>query len=163
MENCIISTSIGYNYKHIEVFINSIDFKCDLILFTDKHFRLNGHKSLNVIQINVKKIKLPVKYNLNTPNNIRLLWYMYYLKSNPNYKNIMLSDIRDVFFQSNPFDLITDDKMIVAEENIDIRRNDINRNWLFKLYGEEYANSKTDKPVYCSGTILGCYTTIMEY
>ncbi|CAB9511421.1 hypothetical protein SEMRO_484_G152210.1 [Seminavis robusta] len=78
---------------------------------------------------------------------------------------ILVSDARDVFFQTSPFDysdeqidtteLTTSTTLNVFQEDSLVRDSGANRNWLRNIYGAEIADPMLDLPVICSGTTMG--------
>jgi hypothetical protein len=163
MKNVILTAAIGYNYSQINNFIKSIKFPCDLVLFCDRDYKINNHFVGDIKLINVKKNPIIIKWDLNTPNNIRLLWYKKYLEENIDYNKILLTDIRDVVFQSSPFDLVNDSRLVVAKEDVLLKNEKWNKMWIESLYGKKYMEEHGDSSVYCSGTIIGTYKALTNY
>jgi len=88
----------------------------------------------------------------------RFLKYRDILADNQQYKHILLSDIRDVFFQGDPFANLPDDDYLYAFTEdpaitIDIEEHHINM--VNQLFGAEELQRFAGKKIICSGTILG--------
>lgn len=164
-KNLIIAASINYSKEQINPFIQSLNkvFDGTLVLFTNKKF---NYKKLNysIIQINPYVAYSNSIYgNIKTrsANNIRFIWYKEFLKNNKSFSNILLIDIRDVYFQKNPFEFVQN-KILVAQEDNCISNCPYNSDWIRSLYGEDVLKEMQNNPIYCSGTILGSREIIDE-
>jgi hypothetical protein len=104
---------------------------------------------------------LPCK--LNSPHNRRLFYSEKFISDNPHYNRILMSDIRDVIFQEDPFLTIVNDKLQVAMEDVQIGENEFNNTWVKELMGEAYLENVKYKSVSCCGTIAGDRKGILYY
>lgn len=117
MSNLIIAMSIGYEYETIKYFINSLNrttFTNTLIIISDKEIKING-LNFNLIYEIVDFSKIPLK--LNSPINWRHYLYKSIVDKYDKVEKIALMDIRDVIFQSNPFDIFNEDLLQCAMED----------------------------------------------
>jgi hypothetical protein len=99
------------------------------------------------------------------PANLRYLAFNQWLASATEVENVMLTDVRDVAFQADPFVGLDPDKLTVAAEEPHIIFGDdlTNTMWMTQCYGKEVARIFKGKAVLCSGTTLGGIETIREY
>jgi len=121
----------------------------------------------------------PLAATLRTPNAIHALCiafqnlsimrnflYRGFLKTSPvRYRNVFLTDLRDVYFQRNPFERMEGRQLkAFVEEPWLTQGADVNSSrWLRDLYGEEMVRLLGEKYLICSGTILGDYQSICDY
>jgi hypothetical protein len=92
-------------------------------------------------------------------------YYRFLATGGARYENVMLTDVRDVFFQRDPFDFevgevancfLEDDRHTLASESYD-------RGWLLAAYGEETLHELGDKPISCSGITIGPREAMLDY
>ena len=84
---------------------------------------------------------------------------------------ILILDVRDSFFQSNPFDfeqstIAASCSLDLFEENreaVNIGSSSYNSKWVKTAYGNKIYNTMSDKPVICSGSTLGSKPAIEIY
>ncbi len=121
----------------------------------------------------------PLAAALRTPNAIHALCiafqnlsimrnflYRGFLKTSPvRYRNVFLTDLRDVYFQANPFERMAGRELkAFVEEPWLTQGADVNSSrWLRDLYGDNMVRRLGDKSLICSGTILGDYQSICDY
>lgn len=91
--------------------------------------------------------------------------YKYLLKNKEKYQNVFLTDVRDVLFQSNPFEKLNSKKVLFYAEDrtLKIGQEQVNNLWLNKYYDKETVDFLKDKSIICSGTILGPVDGIIRY
>lgn len=93
--------------------------------------------------------------------NARIAFYYKYLKDNK-FDNVFLTDVRDVVFQADPFDNFLGGCNVFNEnETITIADCQWNSSWIREGYGEKQLSDIADKEIYCVGTILADYESIM--
>jgi hypothetical protein len=121
----------------------------------------------------------PVAARLRDPNAIHALciafqnlsvmrYFLYrgFLKMSPvRYRNVFLTDLRDVYFQRNPFERMNGRglKAFVEEPWLTQGADVNNSRWLREMYGENMVQRLSDKLLICSGTILGDYESVCDY
>lgn len=97
---------------------------------------------------------------------MRNFLYRGFLKQNQGkYRNVFLTDLRDVYFQGNPFDRMhgREIKAFIEEPWLTTGADVNSSRWLRDLYGEDMVQRLGDKHLLCSGTILGDYQSICDY
>jgi hypothetical protein len=95
-------------------------------------------------------------------------YFMYYLvlsSLNENYSNIMLTDVRDVVFQRDPFDFDINDNLscFLESENYFLNSCPFNSNWILQAFGSQALSQLEGKPISCSGVTIGSFSKIMNY
>jgi hypothetical protein len=77
----------------------------------------------------------------------------------------MLTDVRDVVFQNDPFDFEIGDQVhgFLEDERYTLGSERHNRAWLTSAYGEDVANALADKPICCSGVTIGSRGAVVGY
>ena len=99
-------------------------------------------------------------------NTARYYIYQSYLAQHGDkYSHVLLTDVRDVFFQRNPFDFPIGDALLcfLEDARMTLGSCEANSNWLRAAYGEEVLRELGARPVSCSGTTLGSVGPVMEY
>lgn len=159
MRSAIFTTSTGYSLEKVILFLKSLEnnFEGILVLFTDKKYEYKP-KSYKIEYVLINKSFK----KLNTINNERLFWYQSYLNDNTDINKVLLSDIRDVIFQKDPFSAIINSKLQVAVEDQIMENCKYNSAWIKMLYGDDYYDSIKKNRIFCSGTILGERTPVVE-
>ena len=94
-----------------------------------------------------------------------LLYYRFLRSKRGSYRHIFLTDLRDVSFQRSPFLRAEAGKLrfYVEEPPLTIGACPNNSRWIREYFGEETLRELADKPIICSGTTLGDYSSIMTY
>lgn len=97
---------------------------------------------------------------------LRFAFYRKFLLRHPGeYRSVFLTDLRDVCFQGNPFvkTFPGDLRVFLEEPGHTLGSCAVNSRWLTELYGREVLGELSQKPIICSGTILGDYDRILGY
>ncbi len=100
------------------------------------------------------------------PKTIRYILYLAYLKAHKDeYENVMVSDVRDVIFQKDPFDFEVGDKIYgyLEDKHQQIKNNYFNSVWIKEAFGNEALDSIGEKPIICSGITIGSYLPMVDY
>jgi hypothetical protein len=93
------------------------------------------------------------------------LYYLYLARHRGKYAKVMLSDVRDVVFQRDPFDFeFADGLCFFLEDDREVMKNcPYNSAWLKTGYGEQTLREIGDEVASCSGITLGNTADIMNY
>ena len=75
---------------------------------------------------------------------------------------VLLSDSRDVVFQSNPFASMKNG-LFTGQELNNLRDSPINAQWIRSTYGDAGFDSLCNLPVLCSGVTIGSTTSVLRY
>jgi len=81
------------------------------------------------------------------------------------YDRVLLSDVSDVFFQTNPFEGTPEGDLLCFLEASGhvIGQCPNHKVWIEHLYGKEMLARLANREVSCSGTTLGTFPAIREY
>lgn len=99
-------------------------------------------------------------------NDARWACYYDFLRATRGlYTHIMFTDVKDVYFQRQPFDFEWKSPFCCAYEDADFRIKDEphTSGWLREGYGDAGARELADKRVICSGVTFAEYDAAMEY
>ena len=177
----ILSILHDYQYPVTEPFIRSLKgagYKGDLVIFVSNTITKATKRTLKglgviLIEYNTTYPFMPGNEQLLeniapsiTINNYRFIFYLKFLQENKDrYDNIMLTDIRDVIFQKNIFDLIQNDKIyyFLEDETQLFCTSKLNYDWYLNANGLEATNQIVDKNVSCAGIVIGAYEPVLKY
>lgn len=111
-----------------------------------------------------KNSKIKALNIVGFPHVSRFFEYQKFLKENNNITNVLLTDVRDVIFQDNPFTHL-EQKLYVGMENPNytIGTESYNKKWILDAYGEVFFNEAKDKQISCSGVTIGDVDSIGKY
>jgi len=159
MSNLVLAAAVGYKFKQIEFFIKSLRrFYKERIIFLISEQDVGLKEKLIefdcesiITNINKKEIQFK-RYSI----------FLEYLK-NREFKNILLCDSRDIYFQSNPFEFNYNGMINFFLEDKKIKDCPYNSNWMLKTYGKDSYKDITNNIILCSGTVLGNKEKIIEY
>jgi hypothetical protein len=96
----------------------------------------------------------------------RFFAYLDYLSSTDvSYENVMLTDVRDVFFQADPFgfDLGGDLNCFLEDSGETLGTQPHNRKWLEAAFGRDAAREMSAMPIVCAGVTLGAVELMLRY
>lgn len=101
---------------------------------------------------------------ISVPSVSRYFRYYRHLARNVDrYRNVMVTDVRDVFFQHDPFAFDIGDQVHCFLEGTTIGGQRHNREWVERAYGLDVARALADKPASCSGTTIGSSRAMLGY
>lgn len=96
--------------------------------------------------------------------NSRFFLY-YYLLFEKEASSVLFTDVSDVFFQGNPFNLKKDNCIYAFAENENVRLGEekFNSAWIRKGFGSKVLEKLRRSPIYCSGTIIANKSAIFHF
>ncbi|MCQ9205974.1 MAG: hypothetical protein NG737_06655 [Omnitrophica bacterium] len=184
-KDIVISIAANYTLDKIRIFLLSLketDFRGDIYLFVSNISSVASRalKRYGVHLIPFKEkypyandaIPVDTEWSRSSFGNLKLYAYrfiMYYFfleEYKERYSRVMLSDIRDVVFQRNPFEFSFDDDSLYCfceNKNISIKQNLMNAGWIRTLYGEKVLQQIGDKSIVCAGITIGTVSVILNY
>ncbi|HZY37868.1 MAG TPA: hypothetical protein VFE53_14520 [Mucilaginibacter sp.] len=91
-------------------------------------------------------------------------YYDYLLENKDKYHYVLLTDVRDVVFQADPFkDLDRADILNFYEEENTIANSFYTSYWIKHAFGKRALGTITEKMSICSGTTIGSVNRILKY
>jgi hypothetical protein len=180
--NLILGISDNYNYFHLSRFFESLfktSFKGRAVLFLGPNTGDNTVRKLQQIGVEVIRYQKEFPYIQNPhPDNFQQLpdpihiynfrhfmYYDYLLKHEQEFDKVLLTDVRDVVFQKDPFDFPMEESLYVAMESREkiIGTCEYNSRWVVNGYGEEKLAELADHIVSCAGTTMGPMPQVKRY
>lgn len=156
-KDLIIGAFTNYNYNQLKPWCESIDksgFKGDKVLIVGK---TEAHTLRELEKRNF--ITIPMPELDNVPIHVARFLAIYdYLQSTwTNYRYIVTTDVKDVYFQTNPIDLIEsgDYKLVIASEGLKYQDEPWGDENLKQAYGPYVYELFKDNEIYNVGTFGG--------
>lgn len=174
----------GYGVKGIMKFAKSLfdtGFDGYVVIATD-HFskvapavvemiRSQYDIEKRLILINVDDYRIGFLHDMH-PKELR--YYLYALwsaKFTGEGTKVLITDVRDVVFQNNPFDRVywaeaerdKDLFFFYESEAITLGNSDYNSKWIKRCFGQDVLSELYDNYVICSGTTVGTAKSIERY
>ena len=110
------------------------------------------------------EVALDLEFRLQGIQALRYRHYLEYLASAPAIEQVMISDLRDVVFQRNPFENEALELEVFLEEpHVRTGTPGFNSTWLQDLYGDEGVRALGDQVISCSGVTLGRREGMLTY
>jgi hypothetical protein len=166
-KNAVIGVSINFDENQLKNLILSfrqVNIVDDLILFVDPLQRPTLEHYFSKYNVIFKSFCF---YNVASTiiHNSRYFKCLEFLSDHSEYKNIFLTDTKDVIFQSDPFDGLDGDFLYFFQEDAGVSILDDpghNAWWLASAYGPEVLDQIGYYNIICSGTILGSYRRMLN-
>ena len=94
-----------------------------------------------------------------------MMYYLYLQEYGRRYSRVLLTDVRDVYFQRDPFDFPWDRDLccFLEDQNVTILESRYNRQWVRSAAGEQALQEIGHETVSCSGLTTGTVTGILRY
>ena len=96
----------------------------------------------------------------------RYIHYLDFLRNRRvHYDKVMLTDVRDVFFQADPFPRFSSEELCFFEEDsrFPIGSDPNTSRWVRATFGQRMLRKVSSKPIICSGVTLGGFENILSY
>lgn len=121
-------------------------------------------RHLPLSEVSRRRLALPVALLHYTPMDARFLRYERFLGSRP-YGRVLVSDVRDVIFQRDPFADLPRQGLAVSMETASytVATEPHNAMWLARAYGPGMLDRIGDQRVSCVGVTYGDATAIATY
>ena len=157
--NLVLAAALGYKFEQIEFFVKSLrKFYKEKITFLINQEDSYLEGELNKFQCDTIKTSISKKEIQFKRYSV----FLEYLKEKK-FKNILLCDSRDIYFQADPFDFSYEGKINFFLEDKKIKDCPYNSNWILKTYGKNEYEKIFNNTILCSGTVLGENSKIVEY
>lgn len=183
-ENLILGAAAGYAWADVRPFVLSLrdaGYTGDLVLFRRRGEPL-PRKATDAYRIQVEFFDKGYPYLSSFPDPGGLLpdrlpreprihdsrfmmYYLYLQEYGSSYSRVMLADVRDVYFQRDPFDFPWDCDLccFLEDQNVTILESRYNRQWVKSAVGEQALQEIGHETVSCSGLTTGTVTGILRY
>jgi len=168
MKNLVLGTALGYGIYELKNFVlsfrehNKVD---DVILLVDLRLSPDAKTFLEKHNIQTRMF-MSSNFIPTHINNSRFVKYAdILLDEEENYKNVFLTDTRDIIFQADPFENLPDAFLYFfsEESKIKIKDEPYNSQWLKSLYGDQMFSTLESFNIVCAGTTLGSMMNIKKY
>lgn len=116
-----------------------------------------NHEEEYVVRANLSKTYFSITSTRN------FLYYLYLYKYGKSYSNVLLTDVRDVLFQKDPFEFNFLNGLCCFFEDKAIKDCTYTSDWLRRAFGNQIISEIGNKDVLCAGTTLGSRSAIMSY
>jgi hypothetical protein len=167
-KNLVLGAMVGHDLNATRPFVESLRhtaFDGDIVLFVSHlapaalDYLRRNHCILIDYPFEETRVKISV-------HSFRFLLFRQFLACNKDlYRNVMLTDTRDVLFQKDPFDFDIDDRLCVFLEDPSktIGTCPFNSDWILKKYGRPELSRLYDREISCSGVTMGSSSQILSY
>jgi hypothetical protein len=161
--NLILGSSAGLSERDLEPFLKTLfetDYSGDVVFFMAEGDHETIRRLESRIQIETFSPRLLQTMSIH---GLRYLLYQGFLKKNRDrYEKVMLTDVRDVIFQKDPFDFEMKGLSLFLEE-ISIGACPFNSHWIEVKFGAEEKARLSPYPVSCSGITMGSVSDVLDY
>ena len=158
--NLIMGVSKGYGWWEVEPFVTSWKLNAsdaELVLFVDD----TSDWTRQVISSSgggaVHLVAIPEQFRDRQVVNIRWSIYKNFLEQHiGEYEQVLLTDVRDVIFQDDPFEYHRHYKnyFCFATEGNTIGGSEVNTAWVKNFLGEAVFEAIKNRTIICAGTFL---------
>ena len=163
--NLLLGAAVNYAPEQLKNYIlsfrkfNSSD---DIVILTDDKSKQSLEEYYS--DFNVKFVVSDfLKYDMPIHNS-RIFISLEFLQNNSQYSNVLITDTRDVVFQSDPFQNLLDNFLYVFEEDshVSIEKEYNNALWIEAIYGEDSYQEIAKENILCVGTLLASRNRMIE-
>lgn len=181
-KNVILGILNNYTFHQVKKFFVSLQqcgYKGDTVMFvgsnttaaTIRKLKRYGvivklfpdTTSLNPGNISVERFRFPQP--INYFNFRHYLYFDFLQRHKERYQSVLLTDVRDVYFQRDPFDFEQGEGLYCALEGKTKKIRDcrFNGKWMDYIYGQDVLNEIGDNIISCAGTTWGTTSAILDY
>mmetsp|Transcript_2248 Transcript_2248/g.2491 ORF Transcript_2248/g.2491 Transcript_2248/m.2491 type:complete len:448 (+) Transcript_2248:184-1527(+) len=168
--NCAVGIAKGLKKEGIFTFVESLlstTMNVHIYLYVDKI--PEGMTNTSEIRFIIfDQDELPKPWGRFHPSSYRYYIYHEFMKhTGYKYNKVQASDIRDIAFQTDPFDTVKDgeDTVHIFEEDssMNIGKCWVNSNWISACYGHSLLGRIRPRPISCSGYAIGTPDAMRRY
>ena len=160
-QNLIFGILLDLSYYDFEPFM--VSFKKN---FSDDNVKLIVHASDKIskwtrkqlIDQNVEIINIPTDTNNKYFGFVRFNLIEQYLHEHRGeYGQVLMTDMRDVIIQGNPFEIYEQYKsyLVYSTEYFKIKEQPDNSQWIIRNFGKDVFEEVKENHVACAGTLMG--------
>jgi hypothetical protein len=163
----ILGLAAGYHYGDVRPFLASLDraaYAGDLVLFVSETTR--GLERMRAHGAELRPMARRSGLEAVPCNALRYFLYLEYLKTcGRTYERVLISDVRDVVFQLDPFSFPWPDGLCCALEDpaATVGACPFNARWVREHLGGDALAAIADRPVSCSGTTVADHRSMLAY
>ena len=165
--NLILGTAAGYHFGDVRPFLRSLDesgFTGRVVLFVSETTRdTERMAACGAVLLPLSPPAELAHLPCNAQRHFRCLDH---LESRAErFDRILLTDVRDVIFQSDPFALPWADGLhcVLEDRRMTLGRCPHNSHWIRRHLGGDVLARLADRPISCSGTVLGDHDSVVRY
>lgn len=156
----IIGAATGYNYNQLKPWVESIDKVCgeniDRVLIVGN---LSQETRIKLVAKDFQLIDIPQIEGIPIHVARFLAIYNYLKDEGSQYKYVVTTDVKDVYFQSNPFDWLEENlqsyKLVAGSESMKYEDEPWGNENLLQTYGPYVHEVFKKNEIYNVGTIGG--------
>jgi len=166
-ENLVLGTAFGYTAEQVRIFVESLRryYSGPVMLL------VNSRDSTGLLAYLASQRVTPVFYDcaLWMDGHISVTRYIRYgevLRAAPGrYARVLLTDVRDVFFQADPFRNAPEGELLcyLEVEGRIVAHCPANTQWIQQIFGTEELLKMAQRDISCSGTTFGTAEAILDY
>lgn len=163
----VLGLAAGYHAGDVRPFLRSlgaVGFSGQCVLFVSPTTR--GTDEMQRLGARVVQFERPAEMSHVPYNAWRYFLYLDFLRAAPErHERILLTDVRDVIFQRNPFALPWEDGLHVMLEDARMRIADCEHmvRWTRGHLGAEALSAMAGRAISCSGTTFGDHESVLGY
>lgn len=163
----VLGLAAGYHAGDVRPFLRSlgaVGFLGQCVLFVSPTTR--GTDEMQRLGARIVPFERPAAMAHVPYNAWRYFLYLDFLRAeSARHGRILLTDVRDVIFQRDPFALAWEDGLHVMLEDERMRVADCEHmvRWTLGHLGEEALAAMADRPISCSGTTFGDRESVLAY
>jgi hypothetical protein len=177
-KNLILGTIMNYKFDVIKPFLSSLrltGYSGDVVLFHSNIAMrtIKQLRGMGVILVHFDRLfphldPMLARHLTRWANEKRigtlgffcfryLLAYCYLKEFNEKYQYVMLTDIRDVIFQKDPFSFPINDRLccFTEREGISLRQEPVDAWWMELAFDRSTLEQLGDNPIVCAGVTIG--------
>lgn len=166
--NVILGAVRGYGFGALKPFLYSLaasGFNGEVVFYTSG---LGEDTERQLDACHVGRIGLDDDNPLaHIPvNSARYFVYQAFLREHGHlFSRVMLADVRDIYFQRDPFDFEMDAELccFLEDPGKTIGTCEFNAHWIMAAYGPDALQALYDKRISCSGTTIGTVGAMNHY
>jgi len=165
----VLALCANYKFDQIQPFVASLLNECTgvhLHLFSsgfDADF-VDGTRALGItMDAAGPYLSFGKEFGVQASSARYFLYRDFLRQYGSEFRKVMLADIRDVFFQGDPFQCVLKNRVITAAEDNLLANCKINRRWIVGSFGEELFNEISNNPISCAGTTIGYPEDMLKY
>jgi hypothetical protein len=162
-KDIIMGIAINYSIEDLQPFILSLKrsgYQGKVVLFVE------DKRSLLALYLQSLSVEtLICGPSLMPYGNSRYFLYKEFLKKEKQIERVLITDVRDVFFQSDPMISFPGHTLFCFEEDrsMSLSSCPYNSKWVLETYGEAALSRFGNSNIICSGVTVGSHELMIDY